>query len=132
MHQQPLANYKPTIQKKDFITAMKPIFVTVNNILEIMVVPDSEVHLDGHPIITYSYNLYLMSRNASNDKCNLEDQAELARPSKTNYMGVIFSNATGVYTYDTNGPLELSEKELNEVIQKIDDYRNSPSLWHLN
>ena len=37
---------------------MKPIFITVGSALPLMILPDTEAHLDGHPVITYTYSLY--------------------------------------------------------------------------
>ena len=37
---------------------MKPIFITVAGDLNLRVIPDSLAHVDGHPVITYSYTIY--------------------------------------------------------------------------
>ena len=96
-----------------------------------MVIPDSELHLDGHAFLTYSYNIYLMSRNAVNITSNFNYQSELEEPGATNYLGVIMSASPGQYTYDSTGPLELSTQEVDELIKQIENYRNTPSLWHI-
>lgn len=100
--------------------------------MQLMIIPDSEVHLDGHPVLTYSYNIYLMNRNAADIGGRVQHGGELTDPSKTNYMGIIISKSPGEYSYDATGPLELSGQELDEVIKHIDSYRNMPSLWHAN
>jgi hypothetical protein len=108
---------------------MKPIFLTVASNLNLMVIPDSEIHLDGHIILTYSYNIYLISRGSGYLEWNLKNEAELAIAGNTNYLGVIMSDSPGVYSYDATGPLELSTEEVNDLIKQIDHYRNTPSLW---
>jgi len=109
---------------------MNPIVVTIDNNLKLLVVPESEIHLNGHAILTYSYNIYLISRNATDEKCNSSNQIEFEIPRNTSYLGVIMSASPGVYTYDATGPLELSKNEVNKLIEHIDNYRNTPSLWY--
>ncbi|SDE32851.1 hypothetical protein SAMN05216464_105240 [Mucilaginibacter pineti] len=40
---------------------MKPLFFTLVNHLHLKVIPDTQVHLDGRPVISYNYNVYIDS-----------------------------------------------------------------------
>lgn len=37
---------------------MKPFNLTVARSLNLTVIPDLDAHMDGHPILTYSYSIY--------------------------------------------------------------------------
>ena len=37
---------------------MKPFFITVDESLPLMIVPDSVAHMDGHPVLAFSYSIY--------------------------------------------------------------------------
>ncbi|SMC59236.1 hypothetical protein [Pedobacter africanus] len=37
---------------------MKPMYFEIDEHLPVMVIPDADAHVDGHPVLTYSYTLY--------------------------------------------------------------------------
>lgn len=44
---------------------MQVIPIPVGARRDLLVIPDSQAHLDGHPILTYTYNIYQDSHDAS-------------------------------------------------------------------
>jgi UDP-galactopyranose mutase len=108
---------------------MKPFYLTIDNSLDIAVIPDSDAHVDGHPVLTYSYSIYKNVKNvpvAVNEK---ENTLHLEEHNDPNYMGVIiFEEPDKVFTYEA-GVLQLSSNEVEEIIEKITHYRDTPSMW---
>jgi hypothetical protein len=37
---------------------MSPLFITLENNKHLMIIPDTQAHLDGHEVITYMYSIY--------------------------------------------------------------------------
>jgi hypothetical protein len=37
---------------------MQPIYFEVDHNLPLMVVPESDAHMDGHPVLTYNYAIF--------------------------------------------------------------------------
>lgn len=67
---------------------MKPFFVTIANNLSLIVLPESDAHVDGHPVLTYKYSIYKRDTSALS-KLNQPDK--LLQPNKKNnpnYLGM--------------------------------------------
>ncbi|HEY0243955.1 MAG TPA: hypothetical protein VGC01_00195, partial [Mucilaginibacter sp.] len=43
------------------VNMASPIFFTLDNNLPIMVIPNVKVHMDGHTVLTYTYNIFFDS-----------------------------------------------------------------------
>jgi len=109
---------------------MKPIYITVGNNLPLMIIPDSQAHLDGHTIITYTYSVYNDSQRGTNDIYQQETELHLEKHGNPNYMGYItFDAPDRVFTYTDDGHKPLTRDEVEEVIEKITYYRETPKLW---
>ena len=109
---------------------MKPFSLTIDNNLDILVIPDSYGHMNGHPVLTYSYSIYKnvnkydpVAMHEKEDNLHLEDRND------PNFMGVIiFESPDRLFTYEA-GQMPLSSEEVEEIIEKITQYRNTPSMW---
>jgi hypothetical protein len=110
---------------------MKPFYFKINESQPIMVIPDTDAHLDGHPVLTYSYTLYKSRPGHSVPNPVKTDQ--LLEPDKRknpDYLGTIsFDLPYKAFSYISDGMNELSGDEVQEIIEKITRYRKNPNLW---
>lgn len=111
---------------------MKTLYFTLENSLKLMVIPDTQAHLDGHTIITHTYSVFadiaagnpLLARSK-------ESTLHLEEINDPNYYGfVTFEKPGSLFTYTANGPLELTSEEVAELIEHISDVRDNPPLWN--
>ena len=110
---------------------MKPIYITVCDDLQLIIIPDSDAHLDGHAVLTYSYSIY---KKDQRDPCNIitnkESQLHLTEQNDPSYMGVVlFEEPEKLIRYRADGALALKNEEVQEIIAQINHYRNNPPLW---
>jgi hypothetical protein len=109
---------------------MKPFNLTVARSLDLTVIPDSDAHMDGHPILTYSYSIY-KNNGVSPDSylSEKESNLHLGNQNDPDYMGVIlFEEPDRLFTYQA-GQQKLSSDEVEEVIEQITHYRDTPAMW---
>lgn len=109
---------------------MKPIFFTLTSHLRLMVIPDTEAHLDGHPVISYTYSLFI-ARDRDHEEQALEKEStlHLDKINDPDYLGfVAFEQPANVFSY-TAGQHELSIAEVEEVIELLTKFRDNPPLW---
>ncbi len=109
---------------------MKPIFFTINNDLHIMAIPDTDAHLDGHPVITYTYSLFIdQAKGNPQQALKKESTLHLDKINDPDYLGFIaFETPANVFSY-TGGERSLSVDEVEEVIEHLNLIRVNPSLW---
>jgi hypothetical protein len=110
---------------------MQPIFITVGAKLPLMVIPDSQAHVDGHPVLTYTYSIY-RAKNGQDTTSFEQKQSSLHLENKDDpdYMGYItFEEPGRLFTYTADGQQELSSDEVQETIELISEYRDSPRMW---
>lgn len=102
--------------------------VVIDDNLHLLVIPDSEAHLNGHVIITYSYSLYKSSRLDITKENNLH----LEKNDDPDFMGtIIFEEPERLFKYESGSHNSLTSDEIEEAIEKITYYRNTPSLWRM-
>jgi hypothetical protein len=110
---------------------MKPIFFTVGENLQVMIIPDTVAHLDGHEVITRTYNVY---RNKGLENAGSIEKKEsellLTKKSSPDYMGFITFETPGkLFTYSADGGQVLTSVNVQQVIDNITNYRDNPGLW---
>jgi len=112
---------------------MKPIFITVGNELPLMIIPDSQAHLDGHTILTYTYNIYKNVKSGDTAAIkNKESFLHLEKNKDPNYMGYFtFEQANKQFSYIPAGDDMLTGDEVDEIIELINHYRDTPKLWSI-
>jgi hypothetical protein len=109
---------------------MKPIFFTLNNDLHIMAIPDTDAHLDGHPVITYTYSLFIdQAKGNPQQALKKESTLHLDKIKDPDYLGFIaFETPANVFSY-TGGERSLTVAEIEEVIEHLNLIRDNPPLW---
>ncbi|WGQ10588.1 hypothetical protein QG516_02825 [Pedobacter gandavensis] len=112
---------------------MKPFYFSIEDNVQVMVIPDASAHMDGHPVLTYSYILYKVLHGA--EKKPTENIDALLTPEKRkdpDYLGTIFFDQPDMlYTYASDGVNKLSRDQVEEIIDKITHYRSNPTLWRV-
>ena len=109
---------------------MKPFFITIAKNLTLLIIPDSDAHADGHPVLTYTYSIY---RRDKSTVAKLNQPDKLLQADKKNnpdYLGYItFEQPGKVFSYVADGENELSPDEVLDVIEEINHFRDTPQLW---
>jgi len=111
---------------------MKPLYFTIGKHLPLMVIPDSQAHLNGHTVLTYTYSIY--KKKTENDNEFLEKESTLHTEKKhdPNYMGfVTFEQPGKLFSYTADGAEDLTSDEVEEIIEVISHYRDSPKMWSI-
>ncbi|MES2265558.1 MAG: hypothetical protein V4520_02280 [Bacteroidota bacterium] len=109
---------------------MTPIFFTVGSKRAVKVIPNTQAQVDGHPVLTYTYNIY--SDSETDDALEKLQRDELLLETKTDptYLGYItFEDPGKLFTYTADGHDELSSQEVEEIIENISHYRDHPGFW---
>jgi hypothetical protein len=111
---------------------MKALFFTLENDLKVMVIPDTQAHLNGHAIITHTYSVFkdtgmgnpLLARSK-------ESTLHLEHIKDSNYFGFItFEKPGSLFTYTADGQQELDSNEVTELIEHLSNVRDNPALWN--
>ncbi|RFZ82120.1 hypothetical protein DYU05_15985 [Mucilaginibacter terrenus] len=112
---------------------MAPIFFTVGAELPIMIIPNTDAHLDGHAVLTYTYNIYRDYGFEDAAMIQLkEKELMLDKKKNPNYMGYItFEDPGKLFTYTADGSEELDSEEVQEIIENISHYRDHPGMWQI-
>ena len=111
---------------------MKPLYFTLSNNKKLMVIPDTQAHLDGHTILTYTYSVFT-DVGAGNPLVarSKESTLHLEEINDPNYFGFItFERPGQLFSYTADGRHELNAEEVNELIEHLSDVRDNPSLWN--
>jgi hypothetical protein len=110
---------------------MKPLYFTLQNKLRVMVIPDTQAHLDGHPVITHTYSIFrdnslgnpLLARSK-------ESTLHLEKIHDPDYCGFLtFELPDSLFSYTADGHQQLSSNEANELIEHLSSIRDNPALW---
>jgi hypothetical protein len=110
---------------------MQPIFFTVGADLPVMIIPDSQAHVNGHPVLTYTYSVYKNSKKL-NRLSDIKSNLHLAKNTNPDYMGYItFEQPGKLFTYTADGQQGLTSDEVHEIIEMISHYRDTPGMWTL-
>ena len=113
---------------------MRPIFTTIDDTLDLMVIPDSEASADGHVVLTYTYSIYKDHFNGSGKYIEKKERKlHLEWKNDPDYCGFItFEQPGKLFTYTSDGAFDLSAQAIQELLEVINHYRNTPSLWLLD
>lgn len=75
---------------------MQPIFFTVGAKLPLMVIPDSQAHLDGHAVLTYTYSIYRDRQHGQPAQAkSKETDIHLEKKDDPDYLGYIVFELPG-------------------------------------
>lgn len=96
-----------------------------------MVIPDTTAHVNGHPVLTYTYSIFL--DNGSNPPIQARSKESILHLEKMddpNYLGYItFEKPGQLFSYTSDGDEALASDEVQEIIEKLTQLREDPSLW---
>ncbi|MGZ3871501.1 MAG: hypothetical protein ACXVJD_01215 [Mucilaginibacter sp.] len=111
---------------------MKTLYFTLDSNLKLMVIPDTQAHLNGHTIITRTYSIFMDSGTGnpllSRSK---ESTLHLEVIDDPDYFGFItFEKPGAVFSYTADGQRELNSEEVTELIEHLSDVRDNPPLWN--
>ena len=98
-----------------------------------MVIPDTQAHLDGHPVITHTYSIFFDS-DLTNPLLlwSKESSLHLDQIKDPDYYGFLTFELPGsLFTYTANGQKQLSSEEITELIEHLSAIRDNPALWKL-
>jgi hypothetical protein len=109
---------------------MEPFFTSVGKGLALMIIPDTVAHVDGHPVLTYSYSIYRNQQPNDALQERRENKLHLVRKSDPDYMGTIEFKIPGrSLNYITDGIGRLGPFEIQELVDRINAYRGDSALW---
>jgi hypothetical protein len=102
---------------------MVPLFFSLGNRLELMVIPDSDIHANGQTILTNTYSIFLdTARRDPRQSESKEATLHLQRVKDPDYYGYLSRKGPGrLFTYMADGKKELSPDELEQLIEQIKD-----------
>jgi hypothetical protein len=106
---------------------MSPIFFTLHNDKHLMIIPDTRAHLNGHEIITFTYSIFNDKQDGTpNPAQGKESALHLENNSDPDYYGFItFERPGSLFSYTSDGVLELTAEESNEVIEHLSHIRDN-------
>jgi len=97
-----------------------------------MVIPDSQAHLDGHTILTYTYSIFKNTTGGDDEFLEKESVLHIEKKHDPDYLGYItFEQPGKLFTYTADGSEDLASDEVEEIIELISHYRDTPKLWSL-
>jgi hypothetical protein len=100
---------------------MAPLFISLGNLLQLMVIRDSEAHLDGQSILTKTFSIFgdMASRDPRQSKSK-EGTLHLERINDPEYYGFLtFQEPGNGFTYTDDGLKHLSDDEVEQLIEQI-------------
>lgn len=98
-----------------------------------MIIPDTQVHMDGHPVLTYTYSVYRDKQDKALQQAEAkQSRLHLEQNNDPDYMGYITFELPGkLFNYTPDGSERLNSDELEETIEMISEYRDKSSLWKI-
>lgn len=111
---------------------MKTLFFSLESDLKVMVIPDTEAHLNGHAIITRTYSIFRDSGNGNPLMArSKESTLHLEKITDPDYFGFLtFDKPGSMFSYTADGQQELNSEEVTELIEHLSDVRDNPAMWN--
>ena len=108
---------------------MHPIHITVGAKRELFVIPNSQAHLDGHTILTHSYNLYQDKASIDAKEITRKEAVfHLEKKKDPNYLGeIIFELPGRIINYVDDGTARLANTILYFTLEQ---WISPPFLSH--
>ncbi|GAC1305326.1 MAG: hypothetical protein NVSMB24_14050 [Mucilaginibacter sp.] len=96
-----------------------------------MVIPDTQAHLNGHAVLTFTYSIFLDDGlNAPQQSRSKESTLHLEVNNDPRYCGhITFEKPGHLFQYTADGVNELNSDEVQEIIENLSHVRDNPSLW---
>ena len=109
---------------------MYPLFFKLGD-LSLIILPDTQAHLNGHAVITHTYSLfdYRHEDNASLME-ERKSKLHLINNHDPDYYGLItFELPDKLFNYTAGGIRSLESDRVEQIIEFLSDIRNNPNLW---
>ncbi|MBL4678130.1 MAG: hypothetical protein JKY70_18275 [Mucilaginibacter sp.] len=111
---------------------MEPFYIMIGDPQKLLVIPDTQAHLNGHAVLTHTYHLYHHSDHDDRLAIDRESTRHLNKKDDPHYLGTITFDAPGkLFTY-SRGHRKLSGTEVEEAIEEISHFRDNSNLWPKN
>jgi hypothetical protein len=109
---------------------MKTLYLTLYTNRNLVILPDSQAHLNGHTVITKSYSIFKDSGVNHPDNIESKRNEELLEPlNDPDYLGILrFDVPDKLFTY-TSGNTSLETEEVSELIELLSGIRENPAHW---
>lgn len=109
---------------------LRPIYLTIGE-QPLLIIPDTQAHLNGHVVLTHTYHIYRQSGILINNEFFAqEERLAVADPNNPDYMGYLAFDIPGkLFTYYPEGQATLHDDDLKELISNLSEYRDNPGLW---
>jgi hypothetical protein len=100
---------------------MAPLFFSLGNRLQLMIICDTDAHLDGQNLVTKTYSIFRdMALRDPRQSKSKEGTLHLERINDPEYYGFLSLLAPdSTYIYTANGLKQLSEDELEQLIEQL-------------
>jgi hypothetical protein len=109
---------------------MTPLYFTLENSRSLKIIPETRVILDGHPIISYNYSIFLNDGKIT--PANATAKPGDIDANDPNYLGYItFEKPGQLFNYTAVQGYALNATEVEEVIEYLSHVRDNPQLWRL-
>ncbi|MEO3407331.1 hypothetical protein AAFN85_25660 [Mucilaginibacter sp. CAU 1740] len=109
---------------------MVPIYFTLSPQLSLIIIPDTQAHLDGHTIITRTYHIHKKDESLSREFYRNLEILGINHNDEPSYMGYLTFDVPGrIYSYTRDGDLTLSSDEIEELIEQLNEVRENPGMW---
>lgn len=109
---------------------MLPIYFTLRPALQLIIIPDTQAHLDGHTIITRTYHIHKKDEALSREFYTNLERLGINHNDEPSYMGYLTFDVPGrVYSYTSDGDLSLSTSEIEQLIEFLNELRENPPMW---
>lgn len=110
---------------------MKPIYFKISPALDLMIIPDTLAHLDGHAVITHTYSIFKNTETGNPFIArSKESSLHLEAIHDPNYYGYLtFELPDKIFTYTHGAHLELEKTDIEQIIEFLSDVRANPNLW---
>jgi hypothetical protein len=109
---------------------MNLLFLKLDN-LSLVIIPDTQAHLNGHAVITYTYSLF--TDNGENNPALMqsrESKLHLDCSKDPDYYGTItFELPDKLFNYTPGRLKKLDNDQVEQAIEFLSDVRNNPNLW---
>lgn len=94
-----------------------------------MIIPDTQAHLNGHAVITFTYSIYADRQDGKPyPPIRKEDTLHLSDNPDPDYYGFIaFEKPGSLFTYTADGKRQLTSDESTELIEHLSHIRDDGS-----
>ena len=103
------------------ILFMKPLFFSLGSRLQLMVIPDSDAHVNGQTVLTNTYSIFTDAASGDpRQSKSKENSLHLERVTDPDYFGYLTVHNSR-FTYTDDRKKHLSADEIEQLIEQIQE-----------